>query len=254
MSKSKKNPTAIAVIPARAGSKRIVRKNTVDFFGHPMLAYTVVAAINSNLFDRVLVTTDSTEIGAVAETYGAEYLARPSSLATDTADLVDVTVHAIQSSKVDGKPADIVVQLMPNIPLRRASDIQDHFQEFTKGSRDFQISVTPYRAAYPQWALTRTANGVGGWLFGDQYNVASQELEASFCPTGAIWIAKTSALLTQRNFYGKPFHVAVMDANRGIDIDTVEDLDFAITLVTGLNARADGSVLEPVQPKSRKAA
>ena len=64
----------LAVIPARGGSKRIPGKNVLPFFGHPMLAYAIAAARNSGLFDRIIVSTDSEQIGEMADWYGGEYL------------------------------------------------------------------------------------------------------------------------------------------------------------------------------------
>lgn len=243
------NQFLIALIPARGGSKRIPGKNIYPFFGHPMLAYTIAAALRSGLFDRVIVTTDDPFIGKVAEWYGAEYLARPEELATDEASLVDVELHALKTVGSQGAKVDIICQLMPNCPLRRSDDIIEHYRLFEANRRLFQISVVPYRVVYPHWALTMDDEGKGNWLFGPTHNTLSQHLKKAYCPTGAIWWARASAFVSQRAFYGDPFHLAVMDANRGVDLDCMEDVEFADVLVRGLWQRDEKSPLEPVDSK-----
>ncbi len=236
----------MALIPARGGSKRLPRKNLRPFFGHPMLAYGIAAARNSRLFERVLVSTDDPEIGAIACWYGAEYLPRPPAYADDSADLVPVGVHALETLEAEGLRPDALCVLLPNCPLRRSEDIVAQYQLFQEERRAFQISVVPYRSVYPHWALLASEEGRGSWLFGWQYVVNSQDLQTAYCPTGAVWWARTEPFLAQRAFYGDPFHLAIMDANRGIDLDRGEDLELADLLVRGLRDRDGESPLEPI--------
>jgi CMP-N-acetylneuraminic acid synthetase len=236
----------IALIPARAGSKRIPNKNVRSFFGHPMLAYTVAAALNSRLFQRVIVSTDEPLIGRVAEWYGAEYLHRPAELARDDTSLVDVGLHALETLESQDMKADALCQLMPNCPLRRSADILNHYNLFESNRRCFQISVVSYRSVYPHWALVADDARKGHWVFGSQYLVNSQQLDRVYCPTGAIWWVRVADFILQRAFYGDPFHLAVMDANRGVDIDHPEDLAYAEILTLGLQQRDRESPLEPI--------
>lgn len=231
----------IAVIPARGGSKRIPRKNVAEFFGHPMVAYAVAAARNSGLFRHVVVSTEDDEIARIARRYGAEVAVRPPDLATDAAGLVEVAEHALGEF---GRDDDVAFcQLMPNCPLRRAGDILAHWAAFSRGDRDFQISAVPFRVVYPQWSLRTAPNGTGSWAYGENLG-ASQDLPSLVCPTGAIWWMRLHAFRAQRRFYGEPFHVEVMDANRGIDIDTPEDLTLAELIVRGLRDRDHTDPLE----------
>lgn len=234
------------VIPARGGSKRLPQKNITSFFGHPLLAYTIAAAKRSGLFARVVVSTDDPAIGAIAERYGAEYLRRPDEFATDNAGLVEVAEHFLDHVASTGTPAAAFCQLMPNCPLRRSEDIVEHERLFREHKRAFQISMIPYRGVYPQWATVTDETGAGRWFFGEQYLVQSQALAEVWCPTGAIWWARTADFRTQRKFYGWPYHVAPMDANRGIDIDHREELELAEILVRGLRDRDGVSPLEPI--------
>jgi CMP-N-acetylneuraminic acid synthetase len=237
----------IAIIPARGGSKRLPGKNVQSFFGHPMLAYSVSAALNSGLFAEVIVSSDDAAIGRIAEWYGAIFVLRPAELASDSAQLVDVARHVLEVVRSRDIDPDAICQCMPNCPLVRSEDIRAHWNIFKDEERCFQISVVPYRGVYPQWAVVSDDRNGGRWLFGDRYLVRSQELSRTFCPTGAIWWARTTDFLAQNAFYGSPFHLAPMDANRGIDIDDEEDLQLAELLVHGLTARDGKSPLEPVR-------
>jgi CMP-N-acetylneuraminic acid synthetase len=235
----------IAIIPARGGSKRLPGKNTRPFFGHPMLAYSVSATLNSGLFDEVIVSSDDPAIGRIAEWYGASFMLRPPELANDTAQLVDVARHVLDVLRSRGIEPEAICQCMPNCPLVRSKDIVEHWRMFNDRERLFQISVIPYRGVYPQWAVIADEQRIGRWLFSERSLVRSQDLPSTFCPTGAIWWARTKDFLAQKAFYGSPFHLAPMDANRGIDIDDEEDLKLAELLVHGLTVRDGISPLEP---------
>jgi len=211
-----------------------------------MLAYSISAALNSGLFDEVIVSSDDHAICRMAEWYGAKSVMRPPSLADDAAGLVDVAKHVLGVLRDRGIEPEAICQCMPNCPLVRSADIADHWLLFRNHRRLFQISVVPYRGVYPHWALISNGDQQGRWLYGDRCLVRSQELSKTFCPTGAIWWARTKGFLEQSAFYGSPFHLAPMDANRGIDIDSEEDLRLAELLVHGLSARDGVSPLEPV--------
>jgi pseudaminic acid cytidylyltransferase len=236
----------LCLIPARGGSKRLPGKNIRPFFGHPLLAYSIAAAQNSGLFAKVVVSTDDPDIGRIAEWYGADYLARPAELASDQSDLVEVGLHAIDSMNRQGMPCSELCVLMPVCPLRRSEDVAAHYQLFRSGERSFQISVVSYRCVRPQWALSADPGGKGNWFFGPDYLVRSQELEDAWCPSGAVWWVRVGGLLEQKTYYGNPFHVAPIDANRGIDVDTPADMEFAEIVVRGLWQRNGASPLEPI--------
>ncbi len=209
-----------------------------------MLAYSVSAALHSRLFAEVIVSSDDPAIGRIAEWYGADFELRPPELASDSAPLVDVARYVLDGLRKRKREPEALCQIMPNCPLVRSADIVEHWRTFKDGNRLFQISVVPYRGVYPHWALVSDDQQGGRWLFGDPRSVRSQELPAAYCPTGAIWWARTKDFLAQNAFYGSPFHLAPMDANRGIDIDDEEDLKLAELLVQGLRARDGESPLE----------
>lgn len=236
----------IALIPARGNSIRIPKKNIYPFFGHPMIAYAIAAAKNSQLFEHIIVSTEDPLIGRIAEWYGAEYLQRPDELSSESTNFPDVALHTLTELKGNGEAANILCQLMPNCPLRRSDDIINHVQAFNKHKRDFQISTVSYRGVYPHWAIACDKTGKGAWLYTSDPSIPSQDLHNAVCPTGAIWCVRVPKFLEQKVFYGNPFHIEHIDANRGIDIDVQEEIELAKLLVHGLEKRDKISPLEPI--------
>ncbi|HTC48080.1 MAG TPA: acylneuraminate cytidylyltransferase family protein [Candidatus Aquilonibacter sp.] len=240
----------IAIIPARGGSKRIPGKNLRPFFGHPMMAYGISAAVNSGLFEKVVVSSDDAEIGRVAQWYGAEFIERPVELATDTAKSIDAVTHVLRVLNERGIHPDSLCQVFPNCPLVTSADVIEHGRLFSEHGRKFQISVVTYRCVYPEWAMVKDAEGRGQWAMGKEFLGRSQDCARAYCPTGAVWWARCEDLIAQNTFYGSPFHLAEMDANRGVDIDDEEDLRLSELLVLGLEARDGRSPLEMPAMKS----
>jgi CMP-N,N'-diacetyllegionaminic acid synthase len=122
-------PTAVALIPARAGSKRVPGKNIRELGGHPLLAYTIVAARDSGVFDAVIVSTDSSEIAAIAERYGAEVPGlRPAEMATATSPDIEWVRHTIAELAADGRRYEIFSLLRPTSPFRGGEAIRRAFE------------------------------------------------------------------------------------------------------------------------------
>ena len=137
--------SAIAVIPARGGSKRIPRKNIKLFDGKPIIAHTVEAALQSRLFSQVVVSTDSEEIALLAEQYGAEVpFLRDARLADDVTPVSAATVDVVQRLDATEDRFAYVCQLMPNCPLRSAEDIAKSYTQLLSTDSDSQISVVRY--------------------------------------------------------------------------------------------------------------
>ena len=240
----------IAIIPARGGSKRLPGKNLMDFFGHPMMAYGVSAAVNSGLFQKILVSSDDAEIGRVAQWYGAEFIERPAELATDKAQSIDAVTHVLRTLAAREEMPEYLCQVFPNCPLVTSSDVIGLGKLFLEGKRTFQISVVTYRCVYPEWAMVADSEGRGRWVYSKGFPGQSQDCSRAFCPTGAVWWARCADLLEQNTFYGSPVHLAEMDANRGVDIDDEEDLRLSELLVLGLTQRDGRSPLEATARES----
>lgn len=218
----------IAVIPARGGSKRIPRKNVVDFFGKPMIAWTIEAAAECALFDSVIVSTDDEEIADVSRRFGAAVPFLREAHCDDNAPISLATISALDQMKQHGAGEfDIVVQLMPNCPLRRAGDIKAAVDRFRASRASFQISCVRFGWMNPWWAASLDAEGHPRALFPDARMRRSQDLEPLYCPTGAVWIAGTTALRAAKTFYGEGHVFFPLDWKAGVDIDDAQDLDMA---------------------------
>jgi CMP-N-acetylneuraminic acid synthetase len=218
----------IAVIPARGGSRRLPDKNIIDFMGKPMIAWTIEAAQAAGLFDRILVSTDSAEIATVAENFGVEVPFLRNRAHDDYTPVSEATCVALeQCSEELGEQFDLVTQLMANIPLRTADDIRSAYDYFLAGSAPAQISCFASGWMNPLWSVTLDAEGVPTHLFPDASKKRSQDLPTIYSPTGAIWIARTKALLATRTFYCPGHRFFSMSWQSAVDIDDEEDLAMA---------------------------
>ena len=221
------NRHRIAIVPARGGSKRIPRKNIVDFGGKPLIAWTIEAALESRLFDRVLVSTEDSEVADISRTFGATVPFLRDKHYDDLSNASDATIAALsQVRNVLLEEYEIVVQLMPNSPLRNASDICAHVRSFETCQRVLQISCVRLGWMNPWWAL-RLDRGVGTPLFPDSMNKRSQDLPPLYCPSGAIWVARRNILEEAGTFYGPGHRYEPISWISGVDIDEEEDFAFA---------------------------
>lgn len=226
----------IAIIPARGGSKRIPRKNIVDFFGKPMIAWAIQAALESECFDRVVVSTDSPEIADAAAKYGCEVPFLRQSAVDDYSPVSLATIAAVgQASDFYKEEYDVVAQVMPNCPFRDAKDIKAAMKKFSEKVSPFQISCFPFGFMNPLWALKMDQDGRGKFLFKEASRKRSQDLEALYCPTGAIWIAETKKLIKAQTFYGPGLRFFPLSWISGLDIDNFDDLEMARAIFTWKN-------------------
>jgi len=219
---------AIAVIPARGGSKRVPKKNVMDFMGKPMIAWTIEAALRSSVFSRVLASTDDKGIAEVAKQYGAEVPFLREGNSNDFTPVGEATVGAVKQAEDHwSEEYDVVVQLLSNCPIRNADDISVSYKQFCKSSPSFQISCFKFGWMNPWWATKLNCDYVPEFLFPEALKKRSQDLDDLYCPTGAIWIADKQALVDNKTFYG-PGHIFYpIDWKSAVDIDDYEDLDFA---------------------------
>lgn len=235
----KTKPKAIAVIPARGGSKRVPRKNIADLGGRPLVAWSIRAALESNFFARVVVSTDDPEIADVARTHGAAVPFLRQAHADDIAPVSLATAEMVDRLADDGETYDIVVQLLPTCPLRTGSDILSAVDAFLRNERTFQISVFDMAWARGWWAATIDSAGRPQPLFPKEAKMRSQDLPDLYCPTGATWVAKAAALRAEKTFYGTDHRYEPMSWLRALDIDSPEDLAMAAALVrAGLSGDA----------------
>ena len=221
----------LAVIPARGGSRRLPGKNIRDLLGRPAIAYTIDAALEAGVFDRVIVTTDSEEIAAVARTAGAEVpFLRSATLADDLTPVSAATADALDRVGAAGQ-FELVAQLMANCPLRTAADIRDSHRQFVESDAGAQLSVTRFGWQNPWWSFTRDAAFTLAPVFPDRVTARSQDLPDLVCPTGAVWWARAAVLRTERTFHVAGRTGWEIPWQRAVDIDTAEDWRMAEQLL-----------------------
>lgn len=218
----------IAIILARGGSKRLPRKNILDFHGRPMLAWSVEAALQSGLFNHVLVSTDDLQTADIAIAHGAEVPFLRDAAADDEASSSAATLVALaQAEEYWNERFDIVAQLMANCPLRTAQDIvcaQDHFDATGAPA---QISCFRFGWMNPWWAATLDSGGRPDYLFPEARLSRSQDLPSLYCPSGALWLARREILQSERTFYAPGHVLHPMDWMSAMDIDDEDDLRMA---------------------------
>ena len=221
----------IAIIPARGGCKRIPEKNIIDFCGRPMIVWTIQAAMESGLFDRILVSTDDQAIADVAKKWGAEVPFLRKEFADDHTPVSEASAAALQQA-MDywGEEYSSVTQLMANCPMRTGEDIQAAITQFELHGREFQISCFKYGWMNPWWAVQLDDSFHPQRLFPEAAKKRSQDLPELYCPTGAIWIANAEKLLSTRTFYGPKHVFEPLLWERAVDIDDYDDLSFAKAL------------------------
>ena len=218
---------ALAVIPARGGSKGLPRKNVIELCGKPLIAYTISAAIESGIFDKIIVSTDDSEIAEVSKRYGAEVpFMRPAELSGDLTTSDEVTAHALHFLSAHGIEFDDVCKLQPTSPLRTAKHLRESYEEFKGKNVDYMVSVCKCEHT-PLWSLTLDRNGcLEGFIQGEQEG-GRQGLPEYYRLNGVIYWAKTEKYLKTVDFCGDKFLAYIMDQNSSVDIDSKDDLALA---------------------------
>ena len=220
---------SICIIPARGGSKRIPRKNLIDFMGKPMIAWTIEAAKLSGVFDKIVVSTDDEDIAEVGRNFGAEVPFLRQENSDDITPVSEATISAVKQAEIFfGEEYELVVQLMANAPIRDHLDISDHHANFLTEKNTFQLSCFSFGWMNPWWAF-KLKHGSPEWLHPEGIKARSQDLPTLYCPTGAIWIADKRSLINANSFYGPEYSPSFCEINwkSAVDIDDYEDLEFA---------------------------
>jgi pseudaminic acid cytidylyltransferase len=216
------NENCIAVIPARGGSKRVPKKNIKNFFGKPMISYAIEAAINSQLFDHIVVSTDDLEIRDIALKYGAKApFLRPPDLADDYAPTVPVVAHAIRECELIGWEFNFVCCIYPCVPFIQVEDLKGALRRCldVKTRYCFPIARSSHSIFH---ALKMDNSHVMDAFFHDNENKRTQDFDATFYDAGQFYWASKNTWLTNFNVHtgGLGFEIPNW---RAIDIDTADD-------------------------------
>ena len=190
----------LGLIPARGGSKGVPDKNIKMINGKPLIVWTIERALESEMLDRVLVSTDSDRIARVALEAGAEVLKRPDELATDTASTQDVMVHALNQC-----PAETLVLLQPTSPCRRAGLIDECIREFQEG--DCDSLATGFMCDYKEYGTN---------------TLPRQQIQGFFYDDGNVYVIKASNIL-KGDRYGKKIGRKTICKYENAEIDDAYD-------------------------------
>lgn len=212
----------LCVIPARGGSKRIPRKNIKNFCGKPIIAYSIEAALQSNCFDKVIVSTDDQEIADIAIQYGAEVpFFRSIEASNDYATLSDVVEEVKREYAKECRFFDFISLILPTAPFITTTYLKKSYEILKDKDID---SVRPVvRFSYPiQRAYRKNSNGLIEMMNANFLNARSQDLESAFHDAGMFYTMRWSKGLMGQNKYA--FEVSSMQTH---DIDSLEDWDVA---------------------------
>jgi CMP-N-acetylneuraminic acid synthetase len=218
---------AVAIIPARGGSKRLPRKNIVDFLGRPIIAYTIRAALESCCFERVVVSTEDDEIAAIASRFGAAIDRRPSALATDQATIVEVCLDFLDREAAAGRDWKVMTCLYATAPLRNAQDIRDTMALLDPGRCGFAMAVTTYDQD-PRLALELGSNSSLRPMWPEFVSHRTDGLPPVRICDGSTLAVDVAEFRRCHTFYGSGLRAHDIPRNRSIDIDTQSDLDRAV--------------------------
>jgi pseudaminic acid cytidylyltransferase len=217
----------LAVIPARGGSKRILRKNIKPFGGLPMIAWSIRAALTSKCFDRIIVSTDDVEIASVAKEHGAEVpFFRPSNLSDDYTGIIPVVAHAINWQNEHDKKATEVCCIYATAPFINSADLQQGLKVLETTKASYAFSVTSY--AFPiQRAIQITPNHRVAMLQPEHFNTRSQDLPEAWHDAGQFYWGLADAWLAGKVVFSDESAPVPLPRHRVQDIDTLEDWERA---------------------------
>lgn len=209
----------VAVIPARGGSKGIKRKNLALLAGHPLVFYSIHAALNAEKIDEVYISTEDEEIAMVSKHLGAEVILRPMELAQDTTPTEPVLEHTVEVLEKDGPRVDVVVLLQATSPLRAAEHIDEAIDVFTRHEADSLLSVC--RNHFFLWEKRNDLYESMNYDY--KARPRRQDME-QFRENGAIYVTKRDILMKEHNRLGGKIEIYEMSESVSIDIDSSDDL------------------------------
>lgn len=217
---------SLCIIPARGGSKRIPHKNIRDFFGKPVISYSIAAASASRLFDEVMVSTDSEEIAAIAKASGAQVpFMRSAETAGDHAGTMPVIHEVLQMYRGQGKHFDSVCCVYPANPFVTAERIREGFQKLSVEKAGCVLSAVRY--SFPVQRSFTVKNGSAHLLMPEHIESRSQDLEPVFHDAAQFYWFTAAFLQTGKSVWESQPGVVEIPEAEAQDIDTLSDWSMA---------------------------
>ena len=216
----------LAIIPARGGSKRIPRKNIKEFLGKPIIAYSIEAAIESQVFDEVMVSTDDVEIAEIAKKYGAKIpFFRSAELSNDMAMTVPVLIDVLREYEKLGQNFEYVCCIYATAPFVSPQMLRNGMNLLITSDVDSVLPVVKFSYP-PQRALIKNNNFIE-MQYPENYNVRSQDLEPIYHDSGQFYCLKKESLIREKRLYcSKTLPIELLESEVQ-DIDSVEDWKIA---------------------------
>lgn len=220
-------PNILAIIQARGGSKGLPNKNLLPLAGHPLVAYSVKAALDTPSITRTIISTDSADIAAVAQQYGAEVpFMRPADIAQDLSTDLEVFDHALRWLIAhEGYQPDLVVQLRPTSPIRAVKDMEAAIQRMLNTPEAdslrmiTQAPITPYK----MWRYDEPTATMQPLLshptLPEPYNEPRQKLPPVHWQIGTLDVIRPSVILDKKSMSGWPILPYVLPFDYAVDID-----------------------------------
>lgn len=222
----------LAVIPARGGSKCVLRKNIRIVAGKPLIAFSIEAAQKSCYIDHLVVSTEDPEIRQTAFSWGVEVLNRPPELAQDETPGIDPVLHAI--SAFPGY--DYVLLLQPTSPMRTSGDIDSALEKCVKEQAPVCVTICEVKQS-PYHCFERLENDHLNRLLPFASGVRRQDLPVLYALNGAVYVAEVDWLQREKHFVSEATTTYLMTQQNSLDIDTELDLLFFEFLIQALHSR-----------------
>ena len=222
----------IAIIPARAGSKGLPNKNVLMLGNKPLIAYTIEAALKSEEFERVIVSTDSLEYKYIAEKFGAEVFMRSKELSNDKASsfvVIEDVLNKIETT------VDYFILLQVTSPFRNENHIKESIKVFENGISEYDFLVSMQKSDKSSSLIKPIYNSGTLEEYNIDYSNYSRQKYDEYHPNGAIFIGKVKEYLEQKHFFGKRAKAYFMNKEDSIDIDDSLDFEIAITILNKKN-------------------
>lgn len=221
--------SVIAIIPARGGSKGVPHKNILEINGKKLIEYSIevgLAAMEQNLVDKVIVSTDDEEIADVSKKAGAEVpFIRPESLADDKAKTVDVMIHAYEYYASKGVLFNTILLLQPTAPLRIIDDISQALDIFYKSNATSLISCYKEDYICDLVSYHREGNIAKPLNMNHNRGVRRQDLEDIYVRNGSIYITSSQQMIENHQVFDDYPAMYIMPKSRSINIDSMEDVE-----------------------------
>jgi pseudaminic acid cytidylyltransferase len=212
----------IAIIPARGGSKRIPKKNIKDFFGKPIIAYSIEVALKSELFDKVIVSTDDKKIAQIAKEYGAEVpFLRPKEISDDFTATNDVVKHTINWFLEQNVKIDYACCIYATAPFVQIEYLKQGFDKLIKSTKSFAFSVTSF--AFPIQRAIKINNDEVTMFYPKNFMTRSQDLEEAYHDAGQFYWGTSQAFLEDEIIFSEKSIPIILPRHLVQDIDTLED-------------------------------